>query len=130
MFPNNLYWLLTSFLVVRECTLHGFNPLWFIEVCFMVCDMVYLGGVLGALEKDIYFRLVLQFSLRSSWFIALFKSFRLSFIFCLVPNSSTLIVCFYTSPFQFLIHVFWYSVVRCIEVYNCYISDRLILLSI
>lgn len=32
----------------------------------MVCDMVYLGGVLGALEKDIYFRLVLQFSLRSS----------------------------------------------------------------
>lgn len=97
--------------------------------------VAYVENVSCVLENTIYCAVVgwniLYTSVRSNWFILLFKSSISFLLFCLVvlaiiesgvlKYQNTTVPLFLPSIlFIFLLHTLWGSVIRYVKVYNCY----------
>ena len=117
-------------------TQYDFNLFKFIETCLWPNIWPTLENVPCSLEKNVYSAIVgwnvLYISVRFSWFTVLLKS-SISLLLlsgCSIHHWTWSIeiskyycrTVYFFFPFcQFLLHIFWGSVVRCMYVHNCYI---------
>lgn len=124
------YWFLTlSHYGQRRSFVYDTYLLKSIETSLVVSHMVYSWKRSMCPEEECVFVVgwsILYMSFRSSWFIGLLKSsISLSSVWLFYPllweESPTIIEnCLFLFHFcQFLLYIFWWPVIRCINVNNC-----------